>query len=81
MDVLWMGMIIFAVIVVSFIVSFGLTKGVALATNSGKKNKMPSHWIVRQVYSGDDTLGHPDLKKMSELQEMKELTEETENTK
>ena len=80
MDVLWMGMIIFAVIVASFVISLGLTKGVALATNSGKKNKMPSHWIVRQVYSGDDTLGHPDLKKISELQEMKEQSEEKENT-
>jgi hypothetical protein len=79
MDVLWMGLIIFAVIVASFIITLGLTKGVALATNSGKKDKMPSHWVVRQVYSGDDTLGHPDLKKISELQEMNELSEGTEN--
>ena len=81
MDVLWMGLVIFAVIVVSFIITLGLTKGVALATNSNKKGKMPSHWIVRQVNSGDDTLGHPDLKKMSKLQEMKELSEGAENTK
>ena len=79
MDVLWMGFVIFAVIVVSFIVTLGLTKGVSLAINSNKKDKMPSHWIVRQVNSGDDTLGHPDLKRISELREMEELTEGTEN--
>lgn len=79
MDVLWMGLVIFAVIVASFIITLGLTKGVAFVTNSNKKDKHPSHWIVRQVYSGDDTLGHPDLKKISELQEMNELSEGTEN--
>lgn len=79
MDVLWMGFVIFAVIVVSFIITLGLTKGIALAANKNKKDKMPSHWKVRQVYSGDDTLGHPDLKRMSELREMKEFSEGTEN--
>jgi len=80
MDVLWMGLAIFAVIVVSVFVALGLSKDVAFATNSSRRDRIPSHWIIRQVNSGDDTLGHPDLKKMSELQEMKELSEETENT-
>jgi hypothetical protein len=79
MDVLWIGFIIFAVVVASFMLTLGLTKGVALATNSVKKDKMPSHWIVRQVNSGDDTLGHPDLKKIYELQEKIEPNEKMDN--
>lgn len=79
MDVLWMGFVIFAVIVASFIIALGLAKGISIATNSNKKEKIPSHWIVRQVYSGDDTLDHPDLKRISELREMEELSEGAEN--
>ena len=74
MNVLWMGLTIFAVILTSFIVILGITKGVAFVSG-GKKNAFPSHWITRQVYSGDDTLGHPDLKKISELQETKQAEE------
>ena len=78
MNVFWMGLTIFAVISVSFFVVFGITKGVAIVTNNKKKDSIPSTWIVRQVYSGDDSLGHPDLKKMSELQE-DDLAEGAEN--
>lgn len=72
MNVLWMGLTIFAVILTSFIVILGITKGVAFVSGGSKKNALPSHWITRQVYSGDDTLGHPDLKKIAELQEKQE---------
>ena len=79
MDVFWMGLAIFAVILVSFMLVLGVTKGVSIISNGYKKNVVPSHWIVRQVYSGDDSLGHPDLKKMSELQ-VNDLEEGVENT-
>jgi len=75
MSVFWMGLAIFLVILVSFIFILGITKGVAFVISGNKKNKLPSHWVVRQVYSGDDTLGHPDLKKISELQENKLIDE------
>ena len=69
MSVFWMGLAIFAVILISFVFILGITKGIAFVVNSKKKDSAPSHWIVRQVYSGDDSLGHPDLKKMAELQD------------
>ena len=78
MNVFLMGLTIFSVILVSFILVLGITKGVAFVANSNKKDSIPSTWIVRQVYSGDDSLGHPDLKKMSELQEH-DLPEGAEN--
>ena len=69
MSVFWMGLAIFAVILFSFMFILGITKGLGFMANGGKKNALPAHWIVRQVYSGDDSLGHPDLKKMAELQD------------
>jgi hypothetical protein len=78
MSVFWMGLAIFSVILISFIFILGITKGIAFVAGSKKKDSVPSHWIVRQVYSGDDSLGHPDLKKMAELQD-NELVEGAEN--
>ena len=69
MSVFWMGLAIFAVILISFVFILGITKGVTFVASGNKKNAVPSNWIVRQVYSGDDSLGHPDLKRMSELQD------------
>jgi hypothetical protein len=71
MDVLWMGLTIFVIVIVSFVLILGMTKGVAYVTNGDKKDPLSSKWISMQVYSGDDSLGHPDLKKISELQEDK----------
>ncbi|MDH3256358.1 MAG: hypothetical protein OEM27_01975 [Nitrospinota bacterium] len=82
MDIFWMGLIVFGVIVISFFFVFGMTKGVAFVTNGIHKDPVPSSWVSLQVYSGDDCLGHPDLKKISELHEKaleKELEEELEN--
>lgn len=69
MDVFWIGLIVVAVIAVSIVVIFGMTKGVAYVTHGSPKDPVQSSWVPRQVYSGDDCLGHPDLKKISELQE------------
>lgn len=69
MDALWMGLIVFAIIIVSFVFVLGMTKGVAFVTHGNPKDPVHSSWIPQQVYSGDDSLGHPDLKKISELQE------------
>jgi hypothetical protein len=45
---------------------------------ANKKNTVYSAWVPLQVYSGDDSLGHPDLEKISKLQESK-LMEEVES--
>ncbi len=78
MSIFWMGLEIFAVILISFMFILGITKGLSFMAGGMKKNALPAHWIVRQEYSGDDSLGHPDLKKMAELQD-NELVEEAKN--
>ena len=67
MEVLWMGLTVFAVICVSFLLVIGLVK-VMLRISGPNKGTVRSHWVPLQVYSGDDALDHPDLKKISELQ-------------
>jgi hypothetical protein len=67
MEVLWMGLTVFAVICVSFLLVMGLVK-VLLHISGPNKEPVRSHWVPLQVYSGDDALDHPDLKKISELQ-------------
>ena len=79
MSFFWMGLAPIAVILISFILILGITKGVAYVAEGNKKASTPSTWVVRQVYSGDDSLGHPDLKKISELKK-DELVEEMEKT-
>ena len=78
MSVFWMGLSIFVVILISFLFILGVTKGVTQVAQSNRKNALPANWVVRQVYSGDDSYCHPDLKKMSDLQE-DELVEGAEN--
>jgi len=67
MEVLWLGLTVFAVICVSFLLVMGLVK-VMLRISGPNKETVRSHWVPLQVYSGDDALDHPDLKKISELQ-------------
>ena len=74
MSILWMGLAISAVILISFVLVLGITKGVSLMVQANKKNTMYSTWMPLQVYSGDDSLGHPDLDKISALRE-RELTD------
>ena len=70
MDVLLMGLSIFAVILASFFVLAGITKGAFFLIK--RKNSAPLHsnWVHMQVDSGDDSLGHPDLKRISELRDI-----------
>jgi hypothetical protein len=67
MDVLWIGLSIFAVILTCFFVIMGITKGVFFLLKGHDEGPLRSSWVPLQVYSGDDSLGHPDLKKISEL--------------
>lgn len=67
MEVLWMGLTVFAVICVSFLLVMGLVK-VMLRISGPNNGTVRSHWVPLQVYSGDDALDHPDLKKIRELQ-------------
>jgi len=68
MEVLWMGLTVFAVICVSFLLIMGLVKAMLFISHRPDKGTVRSHWVPLQVYSGDDALDHPDLKKISELQ-------------
>ena len=67
MEVLWMGLTVFAVLCVSILLVMGLVK-VLLRISGRSKGTVRLHWVPLQVYSGDDALDHPDLKKISELQ-------------
>ncbi len=69
MNVLWMGLSIFAVICTSFFIIFGISKGLNILPGGQRKGPLRSSWMPIQVYSGDDALDHPDLKRMVELQE------------
>ncbi len=64
MEVLWMGLTVFAVICISFLLVMGLVK-VLLHISGPNKEPVRSHWVPLQVYSGDDALDHPDLKKLA----------------
>ena len=63
MNVLLMGLSVFAVILASFFV----VKGIPFFSRGKSARPMRSGWVPLQVYSGDDCLGHPDLQKISEL--------------
>jgi hypothetical protein len=67
MNVLLMGLSVFAVILASFFVAMGITKGVSFFSRGKSVRPMRSGWVPLQIYSGDDCLGHPDLQKISEL--------------
>jgi hypothetical protein len=69
MNVLWIGLSIFAVILVGFFIIMGITKGAFFLLKGQSEGPLRSNWVPLQVYSGDDSLGHPDLKKISELQD------------
>ena len=70
MDILLMGLSIFAVILASFFVIVGINKGAFFLLNRQSRAPLNSSWVPLQVYSGDDSLGHPDLKKISELKDV-----------
>ena len=68
MEVLWMGLTVFAVICVSSLLVMGLVKAMLYISHGPNKGPVRSHWVPLQVYSGDDALDHPDLQKISEMQ-------------
>ncbi len=68
MEVLWMGLAVFAVICVSSLLVMGLVKFLLYISHGPNKGLVRSPWIPLQVYTGDDALDHPDLQKISELQ-------------
>jgi len=72
MEVLWMGLSIFGVILTSFILVMGMAKGVGRLTRAPFKGPLRSSWVPVQVYSGDDALDHPDLKRLSQMQDTNE---------
>ncbi len=79
MNVLWIGLSIFTVILVTFFIVMAITKGASFLFKKGhSEGPLRSEWVAAQVYSGDDSLHHPDLKKMAELQD-DELVGGTEN--
>ena len=69
MNVLWIGLSIFTVILVTFFIITAITKGAFFFLKGQSGSPLRSEWVAAQVYSGDDSLGHPDLKKMTELQD------------
>ena len=79
MEVLWIGLSIFAVILTSFFIIMGATKGTLFLFKGQGSGLVRSNWMPLQVYTGDDSLGHPDLQKISELREVSGLNEEAEN--
>ena len=79
MNVLWIGLGIFAVILISFFIIMGIIKGAFYLLKGNSGGPLRSNWVPLQVYSGDDSLGHPDLQKISELHEVSGLNEEIEN--
>ena len=79
MNVLWIGLSIFTVILTGFFIIMVVTKGAFFLLKGQDSGPLRSNWVPLQVYSGDDSLGHPDLQKMSELREVSGLNEGTEN--
>ncbi len=73
MNVLWIGLSIFAVILIGFFVIMAVTKGAFFLLKGQSEGPLRSNWVPLQVYSGDDSLDHPDLKRMSELQNNKRV--------
>lgn len=74
MSVLWIGLSMFSVILISFFVIMAVTKGAFFLLKGQSEDPSRSNWAPPlQVYSGDDSLDHPDLKRMSELQDNKQV--------
>ena len=68
MNVFWIGLSLFIVILVIFFIIMAITKGAFFLLKGQTEGPLHSEWVSGQVYSGDDSLGHPDLRKMTELQ-------------
>lgn len=73
MDVLWIGLSIFAIVLVGFFILMAVTRGAFFLVKNEDVGPVQSNWVPLQVYSGDDVLGHPDLEKISELKTDKNI--------
>ncbi|MDH5762403.1 MAG: hypothetical protein OEZ51_05430 [Nitrospinota bacterium] len=67
-SVLWLGLGIFAVICVIFLALVAVNKGLNFLSFDPQKSPLRSSWVPVQVYTGDDALDHPALKKLAEIQ-------------
>jgi hypothetical protein len=69
-NVLWLGLGIFAVICVIFVTLVAVNKGLDFLSFDQRKSPLRSSWVPVQVYTGDDALDHPALKKLAEIQKI-----------
>lgn len=69
MSILWIGLGLFVVVSISYLIIMAVTKRAFLMLKGQKEGSGQSNWIPLQIYSGADSLGHPDLKKIFEMSE------------
>lgn len=72
MSILWTGLSLFAFITSVFLVAV-LIRGALFWSRGRSAGPLQSNLVTAQVCSGDDSLGHPDLKKMSELNDIQRV--------
>jgi hypothetical protein len=72
MNVLSIGLSIFVLITSIFLVAV-LIRWAFFWLRGRSAGPLHSNWVPAQVCSGDDSLGHPDLKKISELRDIKRV--------
>ena len=66
MSVLWIGLVMVAVILSGFF-AIKMSRGANSFQKGNGGERLQSNLVPLQVYTGDDILGHPDLKKIAEL--------------
>jgi hypothetical protein len=72
MSNLWIGLGVLAVVLTSFFVIMAVTKKAFLLIKGPNEEPLHSKWIPLQVYSGEDSLDHPDLMRMLEMSELED---------
>ena len=72
MSILWIGLSLFVVVSISYLIIMAVTKRAFLMLKGQKEGPVQSNWIPLQIYSGADSLGHPDLKKIFEMSELED---------
>jgi hypothetical protein len=69
---MWIGLSALAVILISFLAIRAVTKKAFHLIKGENEGSLNSKWMPLQVYSGEDSLDHPDLKRMLEISELEE---------
>ncbi len=72
MNILWIGLGALVVVLTSFFVIMAVTKKAFLLIKGPSEGPLHSKWIPLQVYSGEDSLDHPDLKRILEMSELED---------